>query len=128
MTELKGASVVIADDEGHIRMLFRSIFTVMGARVVGEAQNGEVAVALYRELRPDILLLDVNMPVKDGKDALEEIMAGSPDAFVIMLTSVIDRETVEQCLALGAVSYILKDTPMAEIKQMIQEAWQERGK
>ncbi len=126
MTQLQGVSVIVADDEQHIRMLFRTIFMTMGAKVLGEADNGQMAVEMYRTHRPDILLLDVNMPVKDGEEALAEIMETNPDAFVIMLTSVVDRETVEKCFSLGASSYILKDTPMAEIKQMVTDAWNER--
>ena len=128
MTELQGVSVLIADDENHIRILFRSIFMSMGAKVVGEAKNGEVAVEMFKTHQPDLLLLDVNMPLKDGKEALKDIMAAFPDAFVIMLTSVIDRETVDQCLAMGASNYILKDTPMAEIKEMIKDTWHEHKK
>ena len=126
MTGLQGVNVLVADDENHIRLLFRSIFTAMGAKIVGEAQNGQMAAEMFRTRRPDLMLLDVNMPVQDGISALEEIMAGFPDAFVIMLTSVVDRETVERCLYLGASGYILKDTPIAEIKEMIQEAWRGR--
>ena len=123
MAEGKKISVLVADDEQHIRTLIKTIMMTMNALIVAEAKNGEEAVELFREKRPDILMLDINMPIKDGTTALEEILTDFPEAFVIMMTSVSDLQIVEKCIKLGALSYIRKDTPLPAMKQMIKDAW-----
>jgi two-component system chemotaxis response regulator CheY len=124
MTEAKKPRVLIADDEGHIRMLMKAVLTSMQYQIVGMATNGQEAVELFSKEKPDLLLLDINMPLKTGEEALREIMDAFPDAFVIMLTSVADRGSVENCISLGAIHYIRKDTPITEMKAIIQETWQ----
>ena len=127
MTETRVPRIVIADDEMHIRVLIRKALTSMNYNVVGEATNGNEAVDLFKKERPDLILLDINMPFKSGQEALQEIIAESPDTLAIMLTSVSDMESVEKCIAAGATGYIRKDTPLAEIKSMISEVWQTYG-
>lgn len=116
-----GKRVVIADDEFHILGMLKALMKTMNYAVVGEAKNGQEAVDVYRKEKPDVLLLDINMPVKDGDDALREIMHEFPDAMVIMLTSVVDMEKVESCLELGAANYIRKDTPVSDMRKIISE-------
>ena len=129
MEQKRKPRAAIADDERHIRMLLKTVLTRMNCEVVGEAANGQEAVDLFKYEKPDLLLLDINMPVKTGTEALEEIMADRPDAFVIILSSVADLESVRHTLELGAANYILKDTPLEEIKRIIKETWGEfRGK
>ena len=128
MYEEKKIRVLIADDEPHILKLIGTVMSSMNNDVVARARNGNEAVEMFKEKKPDITLLDINMPVKDGTAALEEIMADTPDAFVIMMTSVSDMETVEKCIELGASHYIRKDTPIPEMKEMILEAWNEYNK
>lgn len=115
--------VIIADDEHHIRILIKTVMTSMNTEVVGEAKNGQEAVDLYRREKPDLALFDINMPIKNGEEALKEVISEFPEAFIIMLTSVADMETVNRCLDLGAANYLLKDTPLADMKKMIQETW-----
>ena len=114
--------VVVADDEVHIRCLVRRIILAEGYEVVGEATNGEDALVQYRKNRPDLLLMDINLPVKTGDDVLAEIMREFPDAKVVMLTMVADVDTVKRCLKLGAVNYILKCAPVDDIRRMVREA------
>lgn len=95
----------------------------MGCDVVGEARTGDEAIELYKKYNPNMLLLDVNMPIKTGDEVLEELFAEFPDAFVIVLTSVTDMESIEKCLSMGAANYIRKDTPVSEIKMIIKETW-----
>ena len=115
--------VLIADDELHIRLMLKTAMTSSSTEVIADAKNGEDAVKLFRLHKPHIALLDINMPVKTGIDALKEIKNEFPDAFVIMLTSLSDADTIEDCLEAGAASYILKDTPLTEMKKLVQEAW-----
>jgi two-component system chemotaxis response regulator CheY len=128
MAEQSKVRVLIADDETHTRQLLKAVMSSMNTEVVGEAKNGREAVEMFREQRPNIALLDINMPEKTGDEALKEIIAEFPDAFIIMLTSVADMETVERCIELGASHYIRKDTPIQEMKKMISEAWGEYKK
>ena len=123
MSEKRKIRVGLADDEIHIRMLMKKVFTSMGCEIAGEAKNGTEAVELYRLEKPDIMLLDINMPMKTGDEALRDIVSEFPDAFVIMLTSLADVESVQKCLDAGAVNYIRKDTPIAELKEIIKETW-----
>ncbi|NLB55411.1 MAG: response regulator transcription factor, partial [Lentisphaerae bacterium] len=89
--------------------------------VVGEAQNGAEAVSLYRTTKPDLVLMDVNMPVKTGEEALKEILDEFPQALIIMLSSVIEADSIRNIIGLGAAGYIRKDSPMEEIKSIIRE-------
>jgi len=118
----KAYRVVLADDEVHIRYLVRSIIRTEGYEVAGEANNGEDALDLYRLHRPDLLLMDINLPLKTGSEVLAEIMQEFPDARVVMLTMVADVDTVRKCIDLGAVKYILKSTPLDDIRRMVREA------
>lgn len=113
--------IVVADDEIHIRYLVRSIVRAEGFEVVGEANNGEDALALYRLHRPDLLLMDINLPLKTGDEVLAEIMGEFPDARVVILSMVSDVETVRKCLELGAVDYILKSNSVEEIRRKVRE-------
>jgi two-component system, chemotaxis family, chemotaxis protein CheY len=114
-------NLIIVDDESHIRLLMKTAVKSMNCEVVAEGANGAEALALYREKRPDLMLLDINMPVRNGDEALQDIIAEFPEATVVMLTSVSDMDTVEQCLGNGASGYIRKDTPLPEIKSMISD-------
>ena len=116
--------VLIADDKIACRALMKAVLISMNCEVVGEAGNGEEATGLYRKLKPHLLMLDVNMPLKTGDEVLEEIIHEFPDAFVIMLTSVVDLPTIEKCLSLGAANYVRKDLPLEELKAIIRETWQ----
>ncbi|MDH4322437.1 MAG: response regulator transcription factor [Desulfobulbaceae bacterium] len=123
MTTTKKITVLLADDEPHIRLLMRKVMESMNAEVVAEAKNGEEAVALYRRTKPHMAFLDITMPIMDGKAALKAIREEFPDAFVIMLTSMSAMETVKECLDAGAANYIRKDTPLNELKLYIKETW-----
>ena len=116
---------MIADDESHVRVLLRALLKSMNCEVVAEAANGVEAVELFKQEKPHMLLLDINMPLKTGDQVLQEILAQFPNALVIMLTSVTDLGTVEKCLDRGAANYIRKDTPPSELKSIIKETFQE---
>jgi len=125
MAEAKKVGVLLADDEKHVRQLVKAVLMPLDCEVVAEAENGSEAVALYKEKRPDVVLMDISMPVMDGKTALREIMQHDPQAVVIMLTSISDLDTVQATIELGAAHFIRKDTPPMEMRRIIQETWQE---
>lgn len=114
-------TVLIVDDEPHIRRYIGLILQKMGSPTIVEAGNGEEAVALYAQHRPDLVLMDVNMPIMDGLEALEQICKQDPDALVVMLTSLATRHVVERCLELGAINFVRKDTPKEVMAQVMTE-------
>jgi len=114
---------MVVDDEDHVRKLITTVIKTMNCEIVAEAGNGKQAVELFHRLRPHMLLLDINMPLKSGKEALAEIKKRYPGAFVIMLTSLTDKETVEDCIQLGATGFIRKDLPIDEMRAVIKKTW-----
>ena len=113
--------VLLVDDEAHVRKFVGLIVRSLGEPQLFEAPNGREAVEIYQREKPDLVLLDVNMPILDGLGTLREIKRIDPEAVVIMLTSLANRQTVEEALDLGASSYIRKDTPRDEITKSLSE-------
>jgi two-component system, chemotaxis family, chemotaxis protein CheY len=114
--------VVLVDDDEEIRMIVGTAINSLNCEVVAEGASGAEAIQLYRDHAPDLLMLDVTMAGMSGLDALSQIRREFPNAFVMMLTSSSDLETVRECIRHGAARYILKDTSMARIRVMVSEA------
>jgi DNA-binding NarL/FixJ family response regulator len=115
--------VLLADDQALFREGLRAVLsTYDGIDVVGEAPNGLVAVRLAEELRPDVVLLDMRMPVLDGAEATRRIVKLSPAPRIIALTTFDDDETVFEVLRAGALGYLLKDTQSAKLVEAIEAA------
>lgn len=113
--------ILLVDDESHVRKFISLILRQLGATAILEAANGRDAVEVFRRESPNLVLLDVNMPVQDGLQTLREIRALSPDCAVVMLTSLANRQTVEEALNQGADNYIRKDTPKDEILAALRQ-------
>jgi two-component system, NarL family, response regulator len=112
-TELR---VLIADDHTALRLGLASIVATMGQAVlVGEAVDGEDAVAQYLALRPDVLTLDLRMPRLDGVRVVERIVAVDPAARILVMTMYDHEEDIFGSIRAGAKGYILKSAPRAEI-------------
>ena len=114
-------TVLLVDDEPHIRKFVGLILKQLGASKILEAANGEEALAIYAVEHPDLVLLDVNMPILDGIQTLKKLREIDPDCVVIMLTSLANRQTVVDTVLLGAANYIRKDTPKEEITRALSE-------
>lgn len=112
---------MLVDDEAHVRKFVGLIVRGLGAPTLIEATNGREAVEIYKREAPDLVLLDVNMPILDGLGTLREIMAIDPEAVIVMLTSLANRQTVEEALERGATNYIRKDTPRDKISKSLAE-------
>ncbi len=114
-------TILVVDDEAHIRKYVSLILRQLGHRTFLEASNGEEAIAIYEREQPGLVLMDVNMPLIDGLEALRRLKEINPDCVVIMLTSLVNRDSIETALELGAANYIRKDTPKEEIAQALTE-------
>lgn len=114
-------TVVIAEDETLIRMDLAEMLAEEGYDVVGQAGDGAKAIELAEELRPDLVILDVKMPVLDGISAAEAI-AGKRIAPVVMLTAFSQRDLVERARDAGAMSYLVKPFTQAELVPAIEMA------
>ncbi|MBK8478872.1 MAG: response regulator [Opitutaceae bacterium] len=114
-------TVLIVDDEPHIRKYIGLILRKLGTPTILEAANGEEALAAFAQHQPDLVLMDVNMPIMDGIQALERISAEHPGALVVMLTSLATRNVVERCLELGAVNFVRKDTPKEAMTKVLSD-------
>jgi AmiR/NasT family two-component response regulator len=114
-------SVVIAEDEALIRMDLAEMLTEEGYDVVGQAGDGARAVELAEELRPDLVILDVKMPVLDGIAAAERI-AGARIAPVVILTAFAQRDLVERARDAGAMAYLVKPFSKGDLVPAIEMA------
>jgi NarL family two-component system response regulator LiaR len=120
--------VMIVDDHQMVREGLKVLLsTCDDIAVVGEAADGAEAVDLCLAVRPDVVLMDVMMPVMDGAEATAEITAAFPDVRVIALTSFVDQDYVEKALDAGAISYLLKDARPDALTQAIRDAVEGRG-
>jgi len=113
--------VLVAEDEALIRLDLKEMLEEEGYDVVGEAADGEQAVKLAQELRPDLVILDVKMPVLDGISAAEQIVAGRI-APVVMLTAFSQRDLVERAVEAGAMAYLVKPFAKSDLLPTIEVA------
>jgi two-component system NarL family response regulator len=116
--------VMIADDHPMMREgIAATLLAHGGVDIVGTACNGEEAIALFARHRPDVSLLDLQMPVKDGLEAIVGIRALHPDARIIVLTTFSGDARVIGALKAGAAAYLLKDVPGAELAQTVRRVY-----
>jgi len=113
--------VMIADDSDAIRLLLKKMVSLGEHELVGEAEDGAEAVEKFNAIKPDLLLLDLSMPKKDGLTVLKEIKATNPDAKIIMLSGAGNKEMINQCLESGAVSFIPKPFDFDQVIKTLEE-------
>lgn len=101
-------NILLCDDSPFILSIFERRLVSKGFTVVGKAVNGDECIKLYRELRPDIVLLDITMPNKSGSDTLQELLSIDPKANVIIISAVRDQGVAAACLKAGAKDFISK--------------------
>jgi two-component system, chemotaxis family, chemotaxis protein CheY len=119
MTVNSGPRVLVVDDDDDVRALFGAILESLDFELAGEANSGEDGVALFKETQPDLVLLDVRMPVMNGVTALREILKIDSNAAVVMLTNVAGSSVADDCILAGAKDYIRKDRGIEALKSRI---------
>jgi len=113
--------VLLVDDQNLIRQGLRALLELeTDLEIIGEAENGEVAVNLIAELQPNVILMDIRMPIMDGVAATKEIQKRFPDVKILVLTTFDNDEYVTAALQNGAMGYLLKDTPSEELAVAIR--------
>jgi DNA-binding NarL/FixJ family response regulator len=123
MTNEDSVTVVVADDQSAVREgLVLLLGTLPGITVAGEAADGVAAVELVATVKPDVVLMDLNMPGSDGVTATARISAEYPGTRVVVLTTYADDESIIGALRAGALGYLTKDATRAEIGRAVQAA------
>ncbi|MEH1790295.1 response regulator transcription factor [Nostoc sp.] len=113
--------VLLVDDQSLIRQGLRALLELEpDLEIVGEAENGEQAIDLVAKFQPDVILLDIRMPIMDGVAATREIQKRFPTSKILVLTTFDDDEYVSAALKHGAMGYLLKDTPSEELAVAIR--------
>ncbi|HRA67277.1 MAG TPA: response regulator transcription factor, partial [Caldilinea sp.] len=124
MSNDQGIRVLIADDHHVVRGGLRALLeTEEDIIVVGEASDGVEAVLKTRSLNPDVLLLDLVMPRKNGIEAIQDIKHENPEARILVLTSFSDDDKVFAAIKAGALGYLLKDSSTQELIQAIRDVY-----
>jgi len=128
MTHSKPIRILIADDHVIVREGLTSLIGLQeDMEIVGEAANGVEAVAMARDVEPDLVLMDMAMPRKDGLTAITEIKQSHPAIQVLVLTSFADDQRVFPAIKAGALGYLLKDTPRKQLLQAIVDVSEGRA-
>lgn len=118
---MKLVRILLVDDQVMFRIGLRSLFSVPDdLKVVGEAANGEEAVKLAARLKPDVILMDLRMPILDGAAATRQIVEKHPECRVIVLTTFDDDEAIFEGLRAGAVGYLLKDVSSEKLFEAVR--------
>jgi two-component system, response regulator PdtaR len=113
--------IVLADDEGIIRLDLKKMIEEMGHTVVGEAADGQKALDLARSLRPDVVVLDIKMPIMDGLDAAK-IISAEKIAPVILLTAYSQKDLIDRAKEAGVFAYLVKPFKEADLVPAIEVA------
>ncbi len=112
---------MVTDDSDAIRMVLKDILEIGHHELVAEATNGMEAVEKFNKTKPDLLLLDLAMPKKDGMSALKEILARNPSAKIIMITASDNLSTMTECINAGALAYLLKPFNFEDVLKTISK-------
>lgn len=123
MTDSKAIKVLVVDDHPVVRFGMMNMLMVFDdLQLIGEAENGEAALTSCQENLPDVILMDIVMPVMDGVRATRAILERYPQVKIIILTSYPEDDLVQKSLEAGAIGYILKDTAIDELADAIRAA------
>jgi len=117
-----GKRVLVVDDANFMRMIVRDTLTPNGFEIAGEATNGAEAVAKYKQLKPDLVTMDITMKVKDGLQAAREILASDPNARIIMVTALGQEKMLLDSISLGVRDFVVKPFTKERIISAVEKA------
>lgn len=116
-------NVLIVDDQSLVREGIASLLAIQpGMNILGTAENGQEAVQFVQKTQPDVILMDIRMPVMDGITAAERILKSNPSQIILMLTTLEDDEYIVKSLKTGARGYLLKDMLASDLAQAVRSA------
>ncbi len=115
-------NILICDDAAFMRMMIKDILTKNGYDIAGEAENGQAAVDKYSEVKPDLVMMDITMPEKDGIQALKEIKAKDPSANIIMCSAMGQQAMVIESIQAGAKDFIVKPFAADRVLEAVRKA------
>ena len=116
------ANIMVVDDAAFMRLMIRNILEEAGHTVVCEAENGREAVDKYKQYRPDLVTLDITMPVMEGLEALGEIRRFDPNAVVIMCSAMGQKPMVIEAIKMGAKDFIVKPVQPDRVLEAVGKA------
>ncbi len=120
---MKEIAVLVVDDQRLVREGIASLLALQeGIRVTGTAENGREALIAARKDSPDVVLMDIRMPILDGIAATKRLIEEQPETRILMLTTFDDEEYIMKSLKAGAIGYIMKDIPIDDLAQAIRTA------
>ena len=123
MTDIKPIKILVVDDHPVVRDGLKNIFLVFNdLELIGEAENGSAAMAFCQLMTPDVILMDILMPVMDGILATRAICEQYPQVKVIVLTSYPDDNLVQKAMEAGAIGYLLKNAPIDDLANAVRQA------
>lgn len=117
-----GKTVLIVDDAAFMRMMIKDILAKNGYEIIGEAENGQVAVERYKDLKPDLVTMDITMPEMDGIGAVKEIKAFDPSACIIMCSAMGQQAMVIDAIQAGAKDFIVKPFQPERVLEAVSKA------
>ena len=115
-------TALIVEDEQHVRVFLRLLLKECGIETVWEAGDGAQALALVGQHQPELVLLDINLPIMNGVEVLQVLHGEHPGLPVIMVTAQSAMKTVLECVKLGALAYLLKHSPKDEALKILRDA------
>ena len=114
--------ILVVDDAAFMRMMIKDSLSKNGFEVVGEAENGQIAVEKYKELKPDLVTMDITMPELDGIGAVKEIKKINPAAVIVMCSAMGQQSMVIEAIQAGARDFIVKPFQADRVVEAIKKA------
>lgn len=115
------ARILVTDDAAFMRMQLKNIFKSLGHDVVGEAENGQMAIDMYKELKPELVTMDITMPEMNGVEAVKGIKKHDPSATIVMCSAMGQQQMVLEAIQAGAKDFIVKPFDQDRIKQAMDK-------
>ena len=116
-------TALIVDDEPHVIVLLRGFLKQLGVKIIWEAVDGSEALDKAAANKPDVVLLDINLPQLDGLEVLAKLKAANADIHVVVVSAQGTLKTMDRARELGAEGYVLKYAPKSEVLQMLSDAF-----